>query len=55
MNCTLAPIHQNFDMYGGTRHSSALALTEHFSPEQIRRGTMHSTNNIASRVLLDER
>lgn len=40
---------ENVDMYGGTRHSSALALTEHFSPEQIRRGTMHSTNKAFER------
>jgi integrase len=32
------------DLYGGTRHSSARALREHFSPEQIKKASMHSTN-----------
>lgn len=32
------------DLYGGTRHSSARALRKHFSPEEIKRATMHSTN-----------
>jgi integrase len=31
-------------LYGGTRHSSAIALGKDFSPEQIKRATMHSTN-----------
>jgi integrase len=35
---------EGVDLYGGTRHSSARALREYFSPEQIRRATMHSTN-----------
>jgi integrase len=34
----------NVDLYGGTRHSSARALRKHFSPEEIKRATMHSTN-----------
>ena len=32
------------DLYGGTRHSSARALRKYFSPEQIKRATMHTTN-----------
>jgi len=32
------------DLYGGTRHSSARALRKHFSPEEIKRATMHTTN-----------
>jgi integrase len=32
------------DLYGGTRHSSARALRKFFSPEEIKRATMHSTN-----------
>jgi integrase len=32
------------DLYGGTRHSSARALREYYSPEQIKKATMHSTN-----------
>lgn len=35
---------EGVDLYGGTRHSSARALREYFSPEQIKRATMHSTN-----------
>ncbi len=37
------------DLYGGTRHSSARALRKHFSPEQIKRATMHSTNKAFER------
>jgi len=35
---------EGVDLYGGTRHSSARALREHFSPEQIKKASMHSTN-----------
>lgn len=31
-------------MYGGTKHSSATALADEFSPEQIIKATMHDTN-----------
>jgi len=38
------------DLYGGTRHSSALALRqEGCSPEEIRRATMHATNRAFER------
>lgn len=37
------------DLYGGTRHSSAKALRHAFSPEQIKRATMHSTNKAFER------
>ncbi len=37
------------DLYGGTRHSSIIALQEHFTPEQIKRATMHSTNKAFER------
>ena len=37
------------DLYGGTRHSSALALRDHATPEQIRRASMHSTNKAFER------
>ena len=40
---------QDVDLYGGTRHSSAVALREFFSPEQIRHATMHSTNQAFER------
>lgn len=37
------------DLYGGTRHSSATALKQFLSPEQIKAGTMHSTNKAFER------
>ena len=37
------------DLYGGTRHSSAVALRTSHTPEQIRRATMHSTNKAFER------
>jgi len=37
------------DLYGGTRHSSTIALREFATPEQIRQGTMHSTNKAFER------
>ena len=37
------------DLYGGTRHSSAVALRKDFSPEQIKQGTMHQTNKAFER------
>jgi len=32
------------DLYGGTRHSSVRALRERFTPDQIKKATMHHTN-----------
>jgi len=40
---------EGIDLYGGTRHSSAIALREHFTPEQIKQGTMHQTNKAFER------
>jgi hypothetical protein len=37
------------DLYGGTRHSTATALGRDWSPEQIRMGTMHTTNKAFER------
>ena len=37
------------DLYGGTRHSSARALREFCSPEEIKRATMHTTNKAFER------
>ena len=37
------------DLYGGTRHSTATALGKMLTPEQIRQGTMHSTNKAFER------
>ena len=35
---------EGVDMYGGTRHSSAIALRKYRTPEEIKRATMHTTN-----------
>jgi integrase len=35
---------EGVDLYGGTRHSSARALRAYFSPEEIKRATMHTSN-----------
>ena len=40
---------EGIDLYGGTRHSSAVAPRHHATPEQIRRATMHSTNSAFER------
>ncbi len=40
---------KDVDLYGGTRHSSVVALREHFSPEQIKQGTIHQTNKAFER------
>ena len=37
------------DLYGGTRHSSAIGLREFATPEQIKRATMHTTNKAFER------
>ena len=42
---------ENIDLYGGTRHSTATALRKFLSPEQIKAGTMHSTNKAFDRYL----
>jgi integrase len=40
---------EGVDLYGGTRHSSAKALRQFCSPEEIKRATMHSTNKAFER------
>ena len=40
---------EGVDMYGGTRHSSATALGQKRSPEEIRKATMHSSNKAFER------
>lgn len=40
---------EGVDLYGGTRHSSATALKDILSPEQIKAGTMHETNRAFER------
>ena len=42
---------EGVDLYGGTRHSTATALRKHLSPEEIKTGTMHSTNKAFERYL----
>jgi integrase len=37
------------DLYGGSRHSSVVALREHATPEQIKRATMHTTSKAFDR------
>jgi len=40
---------EGVDLYGGTRHSTATALGEVMTPEQIKTGTMHTTNKAFDR------
>ena len=40
---------EGVDLYGGTRHSSAIALRQHSTPEQIRQATMPTTNTAFGR------
>lgn len=40
---------EGVDLYGGTRHSSAMALQQYISPEEIKRATMQSTNKAFER------
>jgi integrase len=40
---------EGVDLYGGTRHSSAIALRKYRTPEEIKRATMHSTNKAFER------
>ncbi|MFC1657502.1 hypothetical protein ACFL2P_02905 [Candidatus Moduliflexota bacterium] len=40
---------EGVDLYGGTRHSSAIALRQYRTPEEIKKATMHSTNKAFGR------
>lgn len=40
---------EGVDLYGGTRHSTVIALRQFATPEQIKRATMHSTNKAFER------
>jgi hypothetical protein len=40
---------EGVDLYGGTKHSSAMALREFATPEQIKRAMMTSTNKAFER------
>jgi integrase len=46
---------ENVDLYGGTRHSTAMALRDHATPEQIKRATFHATNKAFERYYRIER
>ncbi len=39
------------DLYGGTRHSTVTALRDKYTPEEIRKATLHSTNKAFDRYL----
>ena len=45
---------KNVDLYGGTRHSTTVALKKFMTPEQIRRGTMHTTNKAFERYIQND-
>ncbi len=40
---------EGVDLYGGTRHSSAIALRKFRTSEEIKRATMHTTNKAFER------
>ena len=40
---------EGVDLYGGTKHSTVTPLGKVMSPEQIKHGTMHSTNEAFER------
>ena len=40
---------EDVDMYGGLRHSSATALREHRTPEEIKKGSGHTTSKAFER------
>lgn len=40
---------EDIDLYGGTRHSTVRALRKMRTPEEIRKGSMHSTNKAFDR------
>lgn len=45
---------EGVDLYGGTRHSTTTALSEELTPEQIKAGTLHSTNKAFERYFQGE-
>lgn len=46
--CANLGVH-GVDLYGGTRHSTVTALGDQLTPEQIKMGTLHSTNKAFER------
>ena len=48
----LVMLIEGVDLYGGTRHSTATALSEHFSEQEIMdAGTIHKSNKAARRYI----
>ncbi len=45
---------EGVDLYGGTRHSSAVALRQYLSPEGVRRLTDHETNKAFERYYMKD-
>ncbi len=45
---------EGVDLYGGTRHSTTTALSQHLTPEEIKTGTLHSTNKAFERYFQRE-
>ena len=45
---------EGIGLYGGTRHSSVTALRKFYTPEEIKRATMHSTNQAFGRYCQTE-
>jgi hypothetical protein len=45
---------EGVDLYGGTRHSTVTALGDELTPEQIKAGTLHSTNKAFERYFQGE-
>jgi integrase len=45
---------EGVDLYGGTRHSTVTALGDELTPEQIKDGTLHSTNKAFERYFQGE-
>jgi hypothetical protein len=42
---------EGVDLYGGTRHSTVRELRKYRTPEEIRLGSMHSTNKAFERYV----
>jgi len=48
--CDALGVH-GVDLYGGTRHSTTTALRSELSPEEIKAGTLHTTNKAFERYM----
>jgi hypothetical protein len=45
---------EGIDLYGGTRHSTVTAMGQYLTPEQIKKGTGHTTNKAFERYFQSE-